>query len=131
MSEPELLARVSAHKGVLIFIGYGPAPRDAWVPAGGGRIGCVVLDSAKNVGISPEALELLRKIPRSHDAIGDVDWWKCDDDTCAFAWLGGYRRLINAANASGSRDYVIGPHVVIENEIPDEVKTMLDAQGPE
>jgi hypothetical protein len=116
----QLVAFVLAYRGILILHGCSADSRENWTPAGDGRFGCVVTDTAKHLGVSPEALELLKTVKPSHDAIGDVDWWKCGDGTYAFGWLGGHLHLVDPAKGSGSRDYVIGDHVVIENNIPDE-----------
>lgn len=74
-------------------------------PAQPGQMGFVL--NANFVDISPEALELLKQIPKSGDDIGDVDVFKADDDTIVFAFFGGPLRVLNPnnTNISGSSEY--------------------------
>lgn len=72
-------------------------------PANPGELGFVV--DAEFVDIQPEALELLKKIPKSRDAIGDIDVFKASDDKVIFSWMGGPLNAFNIDEAEGSRDY--------------------------
>ena len=72
-------------------------------PTQKGQLGFVL--DASFVDISPEALELLKKIPKSGDCIGDVDVFKAADGMVVFCWLGGPLAMINPSSAEGSRSY--------------------------
>ena len=136
-SGPKVLVEVTAYKGYLILRAVMEDPSmktDEWVPYDGANtIGCVVLNSKKNVGISDEALKLLRMVKKSRDDIGDVDWWKCNNGPCAFSWLGGWKAVKRAddGNLEGSRNYRVfdGEFQSIPNNIDLEAKAFIDKKG--
>lgn len=84
------------------------------------RFGQVVLNSAKNLGVSPEALILLSKVKRGRDSIGDLDWFVTNvpgqEPGHAFAWMGGVKSIKFPADCETSRQFVLGGYVPIENE---------------
>ena len=61
-------------------------------PAGGGRIGALVMDSKKHLGIEEQAIpvlqELFEKAGCDGDGFGDINWSKAGDGRCIFGWLG-------------------------------------------
>ena len=65
--------------------------------------------------IQPEALELLKKIPKSKDSFGDVDVFKVDGGKVIFSWMGGSIVGIQATNphVSGSSEY--DPELLVAN----------------
>ena len=122
-----LLAKVTAHRGILILEGFeGNDPH--WLPDGGSRIGCVVLDTKNHLGVSEEALQILDKIERGDDDLGDVDWWACDDGTKAFGWIGPRQRLLSPDHASVSRNHKVfrDDCTVIPNDSPQEAIEAID-----
>lgn len=70
-----------------------------------GQCGFVV--DAKYVDVSPEALELLKKLPKSGDCIGDFDIHSCIGDVpVVVSWLGGSLKMLDLKqDISGSRNY--------------------------
>lgn len=95
--------QVFAHKGV---IGIKSSPTAEGLlndPTKPGQLGFVC--DAAFVDISPEALELLKKVPKSGDDIGDVDVFNTNDGKVIFSWLGGPLTSIDVKNASGSSTY--------------------------
>ena len=69
-----------------------------------GQLGFVV--DASFVDISPEALKLLKKVPRSGDDIGDVDVFKTNGKMVVFAWMGGPMKAFKPEDGvSGSSSY--------------------------
>ena len=118
--------KLTSHGDYLIIETVDPGKKHPdFVPAGGGRIGCVIMDTAKNVGASQEAIEWLRRVSRNHDDIGDVDSFKAGEKW-VFGWLGGVMNLKNIADGlSGSRTFTADfPHVKIRNDSP---KAALEA----
>ena len=97
-----------------------------WVPIAEGRVGCVVMNTAENLGVSPEALSLLKQIPRGRDSLGDVDWFSSVRGDC-FSWLGGTKRIVDPSHAEGSRDYAIRSYVEISNNPPAEAVEYLES----
>ena len=71
----------------------------------------VIGDLVEKVGISPEALELMKKIKRNRDAVGDLMW-----DENSFAWWGSNYRIMNPAKSETARDFRIGKHTTIDND---------------
>lgn len=123
---PKLKVKIGVYKNVLV-IDADPKPTDFFVPAGGSKIGCVLMHTDKHLGISKEALEWLKKVPKSHDDIGDVDCFESVEGWC-FSWLGGVKSAKKLKGLTGSRTYSPEklPHVTIENEVPDEAKKVID-----
>lgn len=128
--------RVVAYKGKIVIVPIDPEKgvEDGWYPTGRGRIGCVVLDTKKTLGVSEEAFELMRKVQRNRDAIGDISWWECDDGTHAFSWCGSIHRVISPEDAEGDRDFHVHNRLwaactKIPNEVPEAAKLMID-QNP-
>lgn len=72
-------------------------------PLNKGQLGFVV--DAKYVDIQPLALEILRKIRKSGDDIGDVDVYKTENDQIIFSWLGGPLKVLIHEEVSGSNSY--------------------------
>lgn len=112
-----LKVKVTEFCGFIIINTVNLKEEKGWVPAGGPRIGCVIYPTDNRVGISPEALKLLKSIPNSHDGIGDVDAYLTDKGESCFCWLGPPSRLVDLKKADGSRDTNFNnlKHVVIEN----------------
>lgn len=103
---------VFAYKNFVIFAPSTPEEGKQWWPTtDDGRMGCVVGDSKKALRISQEALDLLNRIPAGRDCIGDIDWFKCDNNQYAFSWFGGIYRVIDTRDMGvcGARDYRIHP----------------------
>jgi len=118
----DLKVKVLAYKGdILIWTIDETADRN-YLPMGGNRIGCLVTDTGTRLGISREALELLRGLKRVGDDLGEVDAWIAGGKKHCFGWLGPPIRLVPAdAVTSGIEDI---DFVEIANEV-DEEKLLL------
>lgn len=130
MSEGASMIRVLAYKNILVI----DTPEKYWggteffIPNGGSNIGCLVMDTKKHLGVSKEAMTLLRKIKKSGDDIGDVMWWE-NEGSCTFGWLGPAIRLVNPDVCEGDNDYAVreGQYVEVPNDkIPEGAKTVID-----
>ena len=96
---------VTAHEDFIIITTENVVEDKEFVPNGNGKIGCVLLDTEKNLGVSDEALVLLKKVPTSGDDIGDVDCF-ISGDKGVFSWLGGPKSLKHIdGRLTGSRTY--------------------------
>ena len=129
----KLKVKLYAYRSVLIIETVDPEKDyPGWTPAGGSRIGCVLADTKASLGVSHEAMVWLKSVKRGRDSIGDVDWWKCNDGTYAFGWLGGPLALKPLEGCTTSRQFDIGKEhcIPIPNNPPAEamqaVDTMLD-----
>jgi hypothetical protein len=93
---------------------------------GNGNIGCVVDGSM--IEISPDALEVLKQIPRGHDGLGDIDCFGSNDGKVVFGWLGGYMKAFSPNEIETSRDYNPGLLTATENvETPKTFIEWVDA----
>lgn len=130
---------VYAHNGLLYFY---PSPdlfndETRFIPTDDrSHIGCVVMDSKKDLRVSREAIELMKQIEVGSDSIGDIDWWACDDGTHAFSWFGAIYRVIDpktAQSARGFKPHAGLPCTLIPNDVPPEIveaKLVLDEEEP-
>jgi len=128
-AEAAVKVRVTAHRGLIVIEAVEPEKAlDGWVPIGPGRLGSVICKTKNHLGVSDEALVLLKQVPRSLDCIGDLDWWLCEDGSHAFAWLGATKRIFAPARMSGSRSYVVpeGHHVRIPNDVPADAQQAIN-----
>jgi hypothetical protein len=116
----ECIVKITEHKNYLIFDSDPEVKNEDWVPYGGSKIGCVIINTGTHLGISPQAAEILKQVKRSRDDIGEVDAWKTEDGRDCFAWLGPCKHIKYADNLDGSRCYSFGEikYVSIPNEPP-------------
>ena len=94
-------------------------------PGEPGQLGFVM--DAKEVFFSLEAIELLKKVKRSRDAIGDVDVFQ-SDSRVVFAFLGGPLCMYDATQIEGSRSHdaglLEGLVKIVQNLVP---QSFIDA----
>lgn len=95
-----------------------------------GNLGQVVCKTREHLGVSSEALELLRTIKPGRDGLGEVMWFKTNDGHHAFGWLGGCYLALDVTDIVTSRDYVVpeSDFVLIENTVPEGAMAFVDAQ---
>lgn len=140
--EIDIKVRVLAHEGNIVVIPEAPEDgiNDNWWPTGGDKLGCVVGDTRRRLGVSKEALDLMREVKLGRDSLGDIDWWRCDDGTYAFSWWGAICRIIRPRSDEGARTFKVHPgeYVEIPNDVPAEIvegcrksdaNEMLDEEG--
>lgn len=124
-----LKVSVFAHNGMIVMAPNEPEKdiENEWFPTNANRMGCVLCDTKNKLGVSQEALELMKTIQVGRDAIGDIDWWLCGDGKYAFSWFGSIYRVIDPKNAQSARGFKVYQNecTVIPNDLPDEVKTSL------
>ena len=137
--------RILAYKGKIIIIPVEPE-KDVdvtkveggyWWPTGGSKMGCVVGDTKKHLGVSKEALELMRDIEVGPDDVGDISWWWCADKTCGFSWWGPIYRIIDPDTAVSARGFAIsnnphvfdGQYIEIPNDVPRDVVEAIENCG--
>ena len=102
---------------------------DYWHPINDARIGCVLENTKERLGASQEAIEWLRAVKRSGDAIGDVDWSRTKNGA-AFSWMGGVKHIASPG-AEGSRTFEVMPDecVIIPNDVPEGAKDFIDFES--
>jgi hypothetical protein len=115
----EIKVKVTCYKEFLIIEAVKPDKDKNFIPTGGSKIGCVLIDTEKYLGMSDEAYELLKTIKPSNDAIGDVMTWEANEMGHCFGWLGPIKRLVNPKTSECSRDGIIDlKYVKIPNDVP-------------
>lgn len=91
-----------------------------FIGAGGGIIGCQLMNP-KRLGVSEEALRILKNTGRGRDCIGDV----CGDSDY-FSWIGDWNTILGP-KIVGSRDYkMCKDYVIIENDVSQEAIDYID-----
>lgn len=98
-----------------------------------GCLGQTVLDSGANLGISREALELLKSVKRGKDPVGDLYWKAKETGRCIFAWRGAPVVAISPDTCKASDFFAIHAHTVVPNDgfaPPVEIRNFLDVFGP-
>lgn len=133
---PKIKVRVVAYKNRIVISPKNPEQdiakgKKLWWPTGGPKgwtLGCVLGDSKTQLGVSEEAIKLMEKVRRNHDAVGDLGWWKCHDGTFAFSWWGPIYRIVDPGRAEGDRDFRVheGQYIRIVNQVPMAAKKVID-----
>lgn len=133
-----LKVEVVAYKGLIVVIPNEPEKNVGkdfgWIPMGQTRLGSVLCDTNKYLGVSRQAFELMKRIKVGRDCIGDIDWWACDDGTHAFAWWGPIYRVINPETAVAARNFRVTDRLLetctlIANDVPAEATEVIDEHG--
>ena len=120
MSEKKIKVKVTCHEEFLVIETVDPTADENFVPYGGSKIGCVLIDTEKYLGMSDEAFELIKTLKVSGDDIADVSTWESVKGQC-FSWLGPVKTLIDIPKCDTSRDGIIDiKYIKIENKIPIE-----------
>lgn len=123
----DLKVRITAYKKKLIIETVNGKEDANFFPAGGSRIGCVLSETEKHLGMSKEAVKILKTIKKSGDDIGDISTWKMDNSKDCIAWLGGLKGIIDTTVAEGDNKGIVDiGHVTIENEVPPEALSALE-----
>jgi len=122
-----LKVKVTCHKNYVIIEVLDKKEDKNFVPINDQRIGCVLINSQKYLGMSDEAAALLKTMKKSGDDIGDVSAWKTDDGRNCFSWIGGFKRLIDMKVAESDRNGITELHYIkIKNTPPKEAVEAID-----
>ena len=122
-----LKVKVTAYKQNLIIETIDEKEDENFFPVGGTRIGCTLIETDNLLGMSDEAVELLKTLKKSHDDIGDICAWKTDDNKNCFGWIGGFKKIVNIETAEGDNSGIADiKHVTIENDVPQEAQDVID-----
>lgn len=123
----DLKVKVTAHENYLIIETLDEKEDENFIPVGGSRVGSVLIETDKYLGMSKEAKILLKTLKKSGDDIGEISTWTTNDNKDCFSWLGGFKRLVNMNTAEGdSKGIVDIKHVTIENVVPQEAIDVIN-----
>ncbi len=134
MKRNEIKAKVVAYKGYLVIECMADKSEEDTCTLSvdhPSHVGQVIHNTKNHLGVSKQAVELLERVKRSGDDLGEIDFWKSDNDTWHFSWLGGIKRIVNPTDeeCTGSNSYQVpnsSEYVSIENEVPKEAKEVID-----
>ena len=118
--------KVTEHSGVVIIETLDPKQDADFMPAGGNKIGCHLANTGKHLGISKEALAVMKGYMISMDDLGEVNAFISDDGVHRFSWLGGTKRLVGPKAELSSTGFTDIDHIEIPNEAPAEAVEVID-----
>jgi hypothetical protein len=116
----DIFVRVTLHKGNILVI-EGPAPgfeHEDWQDQGTHWYGCRLRNTKQHLGISAEALTVLKTLPVSGEVLADVMWWN-EEHLQYFAWCGSSLQC-KWPGAEAGADYAVqeGQYNLIPNDVP-------------
>ena len=121
-----LKVQITAHEQNLIIETLNEKEDKNFIPVGPNRLGSVLIETDKFLGMSKEAADLLKTIKKSHDDIGDICVWKTNDNKDCFSWLGGFKKIIDVTIAEGDSSGIADiRYVTIKNIVPPEALKVL------
>lgn len=88
--------------------------------------GHVIYDTSKHLGVSKEALSLLRKLPTSSEEASDLNWFLIDEDKPMFFWRGGRYAIFSPDYCIAAMEFKIREHILIPNRVPAGARAQLD-----
>jgi hypothetical protein len=126
--------KVTEYKGYIVIETVNPTEKHKdFLPAGGSNLGCILSHCSKdNLGISKEGFELLGKVRRGRDDLGEIDIFGAQGANVIFGWLGGAYKIANPKDSecTGSNSYdaslLKGNYSEIENEAPQGAKEAIE-----
>lgn len=122
-------AKITAYKGKIVceLVAKSSIPNEVNTSLDNPTtMGQIIHNTEKHLGVSDEALKLMRTLKRGSDSLGDIDWFETGGGTASFGWLGGPYNIIDAAECEPSRDFKILKYVRIPNDVPDGAKEHID-----
>lgn len=121
---------IKSHSGFLIIETSNPElSHKNWHQTG---LGCVVCNTETNLGISKDAISLLKEVQAGNDDLGDIDWFQSDNAGPVFTWIGAPKTIYHPSEIEGSLDYnpskfiEDNAFVEIENEVSNDAKSAIE-----
>lgn len=120
--------KVTEYKGHVVVETLKPEADEDFIPVTEpGKIGSVLINTGKHLGISKEALAIMKGYKVSMDDIGEVDAWKTDDGKDCFAWLGPLDRPFSAQSELSRNGWADIDYIDIPNETSQWIRKEMDA----
>lgn len=122
-------AEITAYLGRIIveLKSVKPIPGEVILARGDAVSGIhIIRDTARHLGVSKEALALLKKVRRSQDTAGDLDWSRDNEGKLCFGWCGGNCLILSPENCRGSSKFGVRSCVDIANKVPEGARRQLD-----
>lgn len=119
--------KVTEYKGHLIIETLKPDKDDDFIPVTEpGKIGSVLINTGKHLGISKEALTFMRRLKVSSDDIGEIDAWITEDGRHCFSWLGGLKRTVGPEVTLSNTGFQSIAFLGISNEPAEDAKVAIN-----
>jgi hypothetical protein len=126
----DIRVKVTTKGKFLIIETVDPTADKNFVPMSGSNMGCSLIDTKNLLGISKEAMNLIKTMKKGGDDLGDLNLWKSEKRGHCFAWLGGIKRLVDATECELSRDSIYDiEHTTIKNNVPIEAFESITRMG--
>ena len=90
----------------------------------------IINNTGKNLGVSKEALDLLKGVHRGNGAVGDVDWSRTQQGHSSFGWRGGRCAILTPEYCEASSQFKVRDCVTIPNDVPEGARRQLDRMPP-
>lgn len=122
-------ATITAYLGRIIveLTARKPIPGEVILARGHAQAGVhIIRDTARHLGVSKEALALLKRVRRSPDSAGDLDWSRDADGKACFGWCGGDCLIVSPETCLGSNRFNVRSCVDIPNQVPEGARRQLD-----
>lgn len=123
-----MLANITSYKGRLVIELLERSSTDECVTSldTPGVFGQVIMNTDKNLGVSSEAVDLMKKVKAGHDSIGEIDWFSsAKGDT--FGWIGGPFTIVDPTTAETARNFSIRSYQPIDNVVPAGAMAAIDS----
>lgn len=130
----DVRARITTYNGMLVTEVLGDPMRgkdeNGWFPKTEKRFGSNIDHPKARLEISKEAIEVMRKIPRGSDDVGDL-MWSWNKGVSEFTWWGPMNRIIDPWRHQTARTFRIWPgqYIECENTVPVEAVDFIQLQG--
>jgi len=111
------IMKITTYRGFIVTEPFVDNDDNLVLPDGHNIIGTMVIDTENNLGMSSEAWEIIKKMERSGDDIGDFNAYHRDDNKDCVSWLGGPRKVVSPLS---DLPYCGVPDDLKFIEIPDE-----------
>lgn len=122
-----LAAKIHAYKRHLVMELLTLKQTNNVYPTQGSNMGTIICGTTTRLGVSKEALTLMREVRIGRDCIGDINWWESGRQYC-FSWFGAMFRIVNVNDSQTARDFQIYADkcVIIPNEVNREMKKAVN-----
>lgn len=117
--------KITEYRGMVVIETLKPEADKNFVPVGPGKVGSVLMNTGKHLGISKEALAFMKRLPKSSDDIGEVDAWSTADKDC-FAWLGALERPVGKNAELSNTGWTNIAYIDISNETSEHIVKKID-----
>lgn len=128
-----LKVKIVEYKGNIIIETLKPEKDDNFLPVTEpGKVGSVLKNTEKYLGISNKAWKIIKSFRRSGDDIGEVMAWNSKDgNNGCFGWLGGLTRRIGPLATVDRNGIADIKFVSIQNILNPTIKEKIDINDQE